>query len=431
MKKINALTIFLLSAVLLTSCGNTPKVNESEDDTGSKEVTELTLWTFPVGNWGNPTSVANMLHDFHKEYPDINVSVEYLSYDNGDEKINQAVSDGNMPDLVLEGPERLVVNWGEKGWMVDLSDLWESDTAGAVYDHVREACQHRDGEYYVFPICMSAHCMAINYDMFQEAGALQYIDEETHTWTTEDFIKAVEALNAYGTDQGKDISAGIIYCKNQSGDQGTRALVNNLYGGSFTDATHTFYTVDSEENRKALQLLYDLDGIVFEPTLTSADAIDSFCKKETAMCFCWNGSMEVQQTINNPELNFEVFPMAFPTSERVPKLQGGIWGFGIFDSGNQERIAAAKTFIRYMTENDFPYTKAVRATYYWPVRDMDNIYENDMLMTEYSIFMPYMGDYYQITLEWNKARTAWWQTLAKVGAGNDISETVKDFPFLE
>ena len=141
--------------------------------------------------------------------------------------------------------------------------------------------------------------------------------------------------------------------------------------------------------------------------------------------------MEVQQTINHPELDFEVFPMAFPTSEDAPKLQGGIWGFGIFDSGSQERITAAKTFIRYMTENDVPYTRAVRACYYWPVRDMDNIYENDMLMTEYSIFMPYMGDYYQITPEWNKARTAWWQTLAKVGAGNDISETVKDFPFLD
>ena len=63
------------------------------------------------------------------------------------------------------------------------------------------------------------------------AVALQYIDEETHTWTTEDFIKAVSALVAYGQEH-----VGVVYCKNQSGDQGTRALVNNLYGGSFTPA---------------------------------------------------------------------------------------------------------------------------------------------------------------------------------------------------
>lgn len=428
MKRIYALISLLIFTVLLSSCGvKTPDI-ESGDGSDSGEVTELTLWTFPVGNWGNPTAVASMLADFHREYPDIHVSVEYLSYDSGDEKINQAVSDGCMPDLVLEGPERLVANWGEKGWMVDLSELWESDTAGAIYGNIREACRHRDGAYYVFPICMSAHCMAINYDMFREAGALRYIDEETHTWTTEDFIGAVQALNAYAAAQEQNISAGIIYCKNQSGDQGTRALVNNLYGGSFTDPEHTSYTVDSEKNKKALQLLYDLEGISFEPSLSAVDAINMFCKKETATCFCWNVSMEVQQTINNPELDFEVFPMAFPTSEDTPKLQGGIWGFGIFDSGSQERITAAKTFIRYMTENDVPYTRAVRATSYWPVRDMDNIYENDMLMTEYSIFTPYMGDYYQITPEWAQARTAWWQLLSKVGTGTDVSEAVKDFP---
>ena len=270
--------------------------------------------------------------------------------------------------------------------------------------------------------------MAINYDMFQEAGALQYIDEDTHTWTTEDFIEAVWALNAYAEAQEQNISAGIVYCKNQSGDQGTRALVNNLYGGSFTDETHTRYTVDSEENKKALQLLDDLEGITFEPSLSSSDAIELFCKKETAMCFCWNASVEVQQTINNPNLDFEIFPMAFPASEGAPRLQGGIWGFGIFDSGSEERIEAAKTFIRYITENDAPYTRAVLATSYWPARDMGNIYENDMLMTEYSVFMSYMGDYYQITSGWADARTAWWQLLAKIGDGADIAEAVKNFP---
>lgn len=422
MKKIFALMCFLLSANLLSACGDKTQYIEPDDGGGSQEDIELTLWTFPVGNWGNPTSVSNVLAEFHKEYPDINISVEYLDYENGDGKINQAVADGCAPDLVLEGPERLVANWGEAGWMVELSDLWESEKAGEIYDNVREACQNKAGEYYEFPICMTAHCMAINYDMFRDAGALQYIDEETHTWTTEGFIEAVHALTSYGQE-----SAGILYCKNQSGDQGTRALVNNLYGGSFTDEAHTFYTVDSEENKKALQLLYDLEGITFEPSLSSLDAVDMFCKKETAMCFCWNVSLEVQQTVNHSDLDFEVFPIAFPTSEDIPKLQGGIWGFGIFDNGSEERIEAAKTFIRYITENDVPYVRAVQAASYWPVRDIGNIYENDMLMTEYSIFMPYMGDYYQITPGWTQARTEWWQMLAKIADGADISEAVKDF----
>ncbi len=426
MKKIFALLNMLLCTTLLCSCGNENQtIDTDKSDEISKDI-ELTLWTFPVGDWGNPTSVSNLLTSFHKEYPNINISIEYLNYDDGDKKIDQAVADGCAPDLILEGPERLVANWGEKGWMVDLADLWESDKAGMIYENIQNACRHRNGSYYEFPICMTVHCMAINYDMFQAAGALSYIDEEAHTWTTEGFINAVHALAAYGQK-----SAGIVYCKNQSGDQGTRALVNNLYGGRFTNDAHTRYTIDSEENRKALQLLYDLEGITFEPSLTSADTINMFCKKETAMCFCWNSSLEIQQTINNPDLDFKVFPIAFPTNGDTPKLESGIWGFGIFDSGNKERIEAAKTFIRYMTENDTVYTRAVLTSSHWPVRDVSGIYENDIFMAKYSIFTPYMGDYYQITPNWTQARTTWWKMLKKIGDGMDAAEATKNFPSSE
>lgn len=422
MKKQAVFVFFMLFVVLLPSCGSqTDRVEPGYGNNVSEE-TELTLWTFPVGNWGNPTTVSNLLAGFHREHPNIHISVEYLNYDDGDEKIDQAARDGSLPDLVLEGPERLVANWGEQGWMVDLSDLWESEQAGEIYENVRNACQYGNGAYYEFPICMTAHCMAINYDLFREAGALSYIDEESHTWTTEGFVSAVHALRNYGQE-----NVGVLYCKNQSGDQGTRALVTNLYGGSFTDDAHTAYTVNSEENRRALQLLSDLEGITFAPTLTAADAISQFCKKETAMCFCWNASVEIQQTINNPDLDFEIFPVAFPSNEGEPKLQGGIWGFGIFDNGSEERIEAAKAFIRYMTENNATYTRTVLATSYWPVRDIGNIYENDVFMTEYSVLMPYMGDYYQITPGWTEVRIAWWQMLQKIEAGSAVEEAMEAF----
>lgn len=422
MKKNIIIAFLMLCVVLLPSCSNQTARVEPGYGNDVPEETELTLWTFPVGNWGNPTTVSNLLSGFHREHPNIHISVEYLNYNDGDEKIDQAARDGSLPDLVLEGPERLVANWGEQGWMVDLSDLWESEQAGEIYENVRNACQYGNGAYYEFPVCMTAHCMAINYDLFREAGALSYIDEESHTWTTEGFVSAVHALRDYGQE-----NVGVLYCKNQSGDQGTRALVTNLYGGSFTDDAHTTYTVNSEENRRALQLLSDLEGVTFEPTLTAADAISQFCKKETAMCFCWNASVEIQQTINNPDLDFEVFPVAFPSNGGEPKLQGGIWGFGIFDNGSEERIEAAKAFIRYMTENNAAYTRAVLATSYWPVRDIGNIYENDVFMTEYSMFMPYMGDFYQITPGWAEARIAWWQMLQKIEAGSAVEEAMEAF----
>lgn len=433
MRKIPLLTALLASLALSACAGGAPPTppptpTSAADGSSSakQQEVEITLWTFPVGNWGNPTAVASLLSGFHKAYPYIHVSPEYLTYDTGDAQIEQAVKDGALPDLIFEGPERLVANWGSRGLMADLSDLWESDAAGAVYDSVRKACRTADGSYYEFPLCMTAHCMAINYDLFREAGALRYIDEQTRTWTTEGFLNAVQALTEYGAE-----TAGVIYCKNQSGDQGTRALVNNLYGGSFTDDAHTAYTIDSPENIRALRALYDLKGIRFEPSMSSADAISQFCRKESAMVFCWNVSLEIQQTINNPDLGFDIFPMAFPTDKGDSRLSGGIWGFGVFDNGDEARIEAAKCLIRYMTENDATYQKAVLTSTYWPVRDIGNIYENDSLMTEYSVFTPYMGDYYQVTPGWPEARAAWWKMLRQIGEGADAAESVKGFPAAE
>lgn len=429
--------LLFVAAGIAAGCGASKKDSDQEmssalsESTEKKEI-ELNLWIYPVGGWGSGGTVSSMVTAFHRDHPDIRVSVKALSYVNGDDEIEEAISEGKMPDLVFEGPERLTANWGARGLMADLSDLWESETAGDIYDSVRAACRYggagsdsdgsADESYFIYPVCMTTHCMAINRDLFAAAGAWQYIDEETHTWSTEDFINAVKALRAYGQE-----TVGAVYCAGQGGDQGTRALVNNLYSGTFTNPEHTQYTVNSPENIQALELLADMDGIVFDDTLQGADEIEKFCSGELAMSFCWNVAQEVTQTISNPNFDFDIFPMAFPTNDGEVNLQGGIWGFGIFDNGDAERIEAAKTFIRFMTEEEDQYTQAVIASTFWPVRDIPNIYENDELMTEYSTFQQYLGDYYQITPGWTRARTAWWNMLQKIGAGEDVKTAVESF----
>ena len=427
MKRVVGWMLMVLLACGLAACGSQASSAGSEGDgagdvDGKLEDVVISLWTYPVGNFGESATVANLLGKFNEAYPNIHVSIKYLQYSDGDSLMEEAIEKGQAPDLVLEGPERLVANWGEEGLMVDLSELWEEEEASQIYESVREACQHRNGEFYVFPICMSSHCMAINYEMFQEAGALQYIDEESHTWTTEGFIQAVRALVEHGQEQ-----VGIVYCKGQGGDQGTRALVNNLYGGKYANSDYTGYDVDNEKNIKALQLLQGMEGIRFDPEAEGIDEISRFIKGELAMAFCWNISMEISQSVAYPERGFDIFPMAFPTNDGEPKLQGGIWGLGIFNNGDMKKIEAAKAFIRFMTMEEEPYKRAVLASSYWPVREVGDIYVNDALIKEYGIFNQYMGDYYQVTPGWTKARTAWWKMLQEVGEGVSPSKAVKKF----
>ncbi len=416
-----SILLFAFAALFaLAAC--TPAIpSDKNDGTEEEGIVNISLWTYPVGGWGNSGTVSSQVAAFNKAYPKIHLTIKLIDYDTGDAEVDQAVAENRAPDLILEGPERLVAKWGARGLMADIGDLWESDVAEEIYENVRVACHNADGKYYIYPMCMTTHCMAINKDLFKKADAWQYVDEETHTWSSENFFRAVAALKSYGMEE-----VAAVYCGGQGGDQGTRALVNNLYGGTFTDAGHTRYTLDSAENIRALNALKNADGIVFDSAIVGGDEIEKFCKQELAMAFCWNVSMEIKQTIEKT-FDFDIFPMAFPTDDGEPDLQGGIWGFGIFDNKDEARLNAAKTFIKFIMENDARYSAAVNASAYWPVREVGDLYLNDKLMSEYSIFGRYLGDYYQITPGWTEARTAWWQMLQSVSNGDDVTAAVKRF----
>ena len=443
MKKFLAILLALCMVFSLAACGNGGTSESNPADTGSGgnsggnsgggsgTASEITLWTYPIGNWGNEEVVNGLTSAFEAE-TGIKVNVEYLDYTNGDDSVNSAIVGGNTPDLIMEGPERLVANWGVNGHLVDLSDMLDStdrSEINAVNEGVLAACTAPDGSVYEYPLVMTAHCMAINVKAFEEAGALQYVDLDSHTWTTEQFFNAVQALyDKYGD------TVGAVFCNGQGGDQGTRALVNNLYGGTFTNAAHTEYTWDSAENVRALQALYDQDGINYDASIVGGDEIALFYQGVLKMAFCWNIAQQLnpnsagtgaEKTMTGDDIAF----MSFPSQNGNSKLQGGIWGFGIFNNNDEGRIAAAKQFIKYMCDSAHT-VDAVKAANYFAVRsaaegtDLSTIWSDNDIMNEYTKLMPYLGDYYQVTTGWAEARTAWWNMLQDVGEGTDVATAV-------
>ena len=440
MRKTSALLLALSMTLGLAACGGGTTTSEppaeskaAETDNGGAAAgaTEITLWTYPIGNWGKEEAVKT-LTDAFKEDTGITVKVEYLAYADGDDKVNSAITAKSAPDLVMEGPERLVANWGASGYMVDLSDMLTDTDRSEIQASVLDACTAADGSVYEYPLVMTAHCMAVNLNAFKEAGADQYLDLETHTWTTENFIKAVQALyDHYGE------TVGAVYCAGQGGDQGTRALVNNLYGGTFTDAEHTKYTWDDPLNVKALEQLKSMDGIAFDASLAGGDEITKFYQGVLKMAFCWNIAQQLnpnsadtgaEKTVTGDDIVF----MSFPSETGESKLQGGIWGFGIFDNGDPAKIDAAKTFIEYMANSEHT-VDAVRTANYFPVRsaaggvDLTTMWADEPIMDQYQVLMPQLGDYYQVTKGWAQARTSWWNMLQKVGEGADIATTVASY----
>ncbi|MCD8088535.1 MAG: extracellular solute-binding protein [Oscillospiraceae bacterium] len=453
MKRILALLLAMVMIFGLAACSSSSDSSDAADDSDSETVeteaeveTEdeveaeadsgevadsITLWTYPIGNWGVEATVNELVAAF-TEATGISVTVEYLDYTNGDEKVNTALAAGEAPDLIMEGPERLVADWGASGYMVDISDLLDDTDIEEINAAALDACYSSDGALYEYPLVMTAHCMAINKTVFEAAGAMQYLDEESHTWnSTEDFLAAVQAVYEYtGT------AVGAVYCGGQGGDQGTRALINNMYGGTFANEDHTAYTWDSEENAAALEALVAADGIEFDASIVGGDEIAEFYQGTLNMAFCWNIAQQLDPnsagtgsglTLSGDEILF----MAFPTEDGSdPALCGGIWGFGIFDNGDDAKIAAAKLFIQYMCDSEAT-VDAVTAANYFAVRetvgdgvDISDIWDGNEIMSEYNKLMVYLGDYYQVTTNWTAARYQWWNMLQEVGTGADISEAL-------
>ena len=410
-----------------TTAAPAPAATEAATDAATEApaaaATEISLWTYPVGKWGDEAVVNELLKGFNEKYPNITVKVEYLAYADGDDKVNTAIEGNKAPDLVLEGPERLVANWGAKGKMVDLSDLWTDDVIADTVPSVTAACKAANGAYYEFPLCMTAHCMAINKTVFEKADAMQYIDEDTHTWTTENFLKAVDAVYNAGYE-----NVGVVFCGGQGGDQANRALINNLYGGTYTNAEHTAYTADSEENIKALETLRNTKGITFDPSIVGGDEINLFRQGVLQMATCWN--IAQQLTGDHTDSGDEILFMSFPSPKGTDaQLCGGIWGFGIFDNGDAAKVEAAKTFINYMC-NENP-KDAVAASTFFPVKaSVEGVYagtDNEAVMNEYNKLMSMLGDYYNVVPGWATARTEWWNMLQRVGQGGDIATEVATF----
>ena len=228
-KQVSAILAASMAASMLVACGGstssaaTSTATAESTSTASSEAApaestadagqaaDITLWTYPIGKWGDSESVDALLADFNAQYPDIHVTVEYLDYTNGDDQVNTAIEGGSAPDIVMEGPERLVANWGAKGLMADLSDLWTDDQKADISASVEAACKDSSGAYYEFPLCMTAHCIGGN-------GQLLVQHDAQHQCKDGDDGAADD--NRAGADLAEGISPGVDHAEGKADSTG-------------------------------------------------------------------------------------------------------------------------------------------------------------------------------------------------------------------
>lgn len=420
----------------LAACGNGSQGNSESPAPGgetggsSSGTVELNLWSFNVGGFAEASNWEPIIAAFNEQNPNIKITVTPINYQDGDQKLTSAITAGTGPDIIFEGPERIVGNYAREGLMVDLSDLWE--TGGSDIAEGISSVSQLDGTYYMYPLSVAAHCMAINYEAFEAAGALQYIDEETRTWTTDNFVKAMEAVRDAAAAGTININTpGIIYCGAQGGDQGTRALVNNLYSDYFVNEDGTAYTANSENNVKALKLLQDMvnnGSMSANASFAAADELQAFANQTCAVSFCWNYANYTQYAA---QTQFTPFAMAFPSDDCKPELEmAGPYGFGVFNNKDEAKIEAAKKFVQFVCDDQTVGVEAVKATGFFPVHsDWGDVYTGDAdaeTRAPFALMSDYLGRYYNLTGGWTEQRGYWWPMLTEIMTTGADVQTAAD-----
>ena len=402
MKKLLALMLALVMVFGLVACGGGEEKTE-----GDSAQVEITWWAFPT--FGVDSGYEQELADaFMAANPDIKVTVEIIDFTSGPDKLTAAMTSGTAPDVLFDAPGR-IIEYGNGGYLVALDDMvaaLESDLTSA---SLVETCVGKDGTAYMYPISAAPFYMGLNKEALEAADALQYVNlEGERLWTTENFVAMCEAL----AKAGATTVPGIVYCGGQGGDQGTRALVNNLYSSSIVDEDGK-WNID-ENGVKSLELLksmYDNKSIDAGFDMAAADELQKFQQETAAMTFCWGTSNAKSYASED----YTQISVPFPSEDGVPSLEYLVNGFCVFDNKDEARAEAAKKLIAFICDDAEYGPKSVLMTGAFPVRaSYGNLYEGNEEMSLLSSWTKYYGPYYNTRTGFAGMRTEWWNMLQRV-----------------
>lgn len=438
MKKILASTLAAGMVLSLAACGGSPAPASSaapapapesaqpaaEAPKAAAEAVEINYWSFPNFGIGGEYE-RSVIEAFSKVHPEIKINLVTLDFQAGPEALVSAIEAGTAPDLLFDAPGR-IIEYGRAGKLAPLTDMFTAEFVKDVNnDQFLQACKAEDVAY-MYPISSAPFYMGLNKNMLEKANALQYVNlEGDRTWKTENFIKMCEALR----DAGVAPTPGIVYCGAQGGDQGTRALVNNLYNSTGILASDGKWQLDD----KAIQTLTLLQTMVTNKSLdagmsmAAADALQEYQAENSATTICWGTS----DSRNYASDTYTSISVPFPSETGVPTLEFLANGFCVFDNKDAAKIAASKEFIKFICDDPEWGPKSVVATGAFPVRtSYGDLYKGSDKAEEYALlgsWTKYYGPYYNTQPGFAAMRKEWWNMLQRVFQGGNVAAEAKVF----
>ena len=330
-KKLVASLLVMSMAFGMVACGNS-KSDDKKSEDGKTAISVV------AAQYGQNTSDwwDNFVKDFNKDNPDIDLSVEVVSWNDISSVIDTRISGGKEPDILNID---VFADYQADDLLLPIQDVVSEETYNKMYPAFLEQSEI-DGTVWAIPDLASARAMYYNKDILDAAGV-----EVPTTW--DELKAACEKIKETNPDVypwGIDMTT----------DEGQAAFAYYTWnnGGGFVDEDGE-WALNSDANVEAVEYEIGLvkDGLTNEKpaTETRYDLQDLFGAGKLAMVIAPN-SLPTYCADGGYEVNYGV--ASIPTNTGTSVSAGVMDRFMCFDNDyTDEEKAAITTFFDYFYDD--------------------------------------------------------------------------------
>ncbi|HEX6485765.1 MAG TPA: extracellular solute-binding protein [Nocardioidaceae bacterium] len=323
-------------SLLATACGS-GEGSETENDSAPApdEVSGSLTWWDTSDDTNEGPAFQQLIDKFEKEYPDVDVTRQYVPFDQAQNKFKTAAEAGSGAPDILRAEVAWVPEFASLGHLYaldgtaaleDSDDYFETPLSSNVFD----------GQTYGVPQVTDSLALLYNKELFEKAG----IDSPPATW--DEVAEAAKALKSEANVDGLFINPGGYF------------LLPFMYGegGDMVDTESQEIVVNSEANVTGITTAADLvkSGAAVKPPAADAYAAMMTAFNEGKVGMIINGPWEVNNIRNAPDFggieNLGIAPV--PAGSETAGAPVGGHNYVVYSGMDEAKAEAAIAFISFM-----------------------------------------------------------------------------------
>ena len=309
--------------------------------TGLFAKTTITYWQYFYQT--KKDTINELIKDFEKENPDIEVVHETFPYADFGTKVASSIPIGRGPDVIT-----LYYGWLPSyvgaDYLIPLPEKYfpEEFINENFFSFVKPGVTY-EGNIYALPIAVRSLALFYNKKLFEEAG----LDPNSPPETLDELLEYAQKLSKYD-GKGNLIQEGLGVQPNNQGHHWFREILVRQFGGTPYTDDGLMVAYDSPEGKEAFKWYTDLSteyNVGFPNFVT--DDRTAFNAQKNAMLI--DGSFAIGNFLKNKALDWGV--TTIPSKDGIEANFASFWCHGITknvveDAAKEE--AAAK-FLKFIT----------------------------------------------------------------------------------